>query len=194
MVISKKQQAANRRNAQRSTGPKTPEGKAAVCLNALTYGLRARNLLIGDENLADYHQLWAGLEFEWQPQTHTERHYLEQMSTSQWLLARTAASEQCIYAAGFRLDYRCALLDRLGRQRVRLERSFDSAMRELKQLQKERQARLQQQPAQPAQDALTAPPPLPKPSAPKVPPPAYVMSEAARDHPAFCSSTIPDSR
>src|ERR1022692_3847223 len=45
MLISDKQQEANRQNAQQSTGPKTPEGKAAVRLNALTYGLRARNLI-----------------------------------------------------------------------------------------------------------------------------------------------------
>ena len=46
MVISEKQQQANRQNAQQSTGPKTAEGKTAVRFNALTWGLRARSLML----------------------------------------------------------------------------------------------------------------------------------------------------
>ena len=65
MLISEKQQEANRQNAQQSTGPKTPEGKAAVRLNALTYGLRARNLILPNEDSEEYKQLWADLEAEW---------------------------------------------------------------------------------------------------------------------------------
>ena len=50
MIISDKQHEANRQNAQQSTGPNTSEGKAAVRLNALTYGLRARSILIFEED------------------------------------------------------------------------------------------------------------------------------------------------
>src|ERR1035441_7223185 len=99
MVISQKSQESNRKNAQHSTGPKTPEGKKAASLNAVPYGLRTRNLIITGENIADYWQLWDGLETEWQPETPTEHLYLEQMSTSQWLLARMARSEHRVYEA-----------------------------------------------------------------------------------------------
>jgi uncharacterized protein with NAD-binding domain and iron-sulfur cluster len=99
MLISEKQQKANRENAQHSTGPTTPEGRAAVRLNALTYGLRARSTLIDGEDPEEYKRLWAALEAEWQPQTCTERLYLEQMATSQWLLARIAGGESRIYEA-----------------------------------------------------------------------------------------------
>ena len=58
MVISDKHREANRQNAQHSTGPKTPEGKAAIRFNALTYGLRTRSTILEDENAADYSQLW----------------------------------------------------------------------------------------------------------------------------------------
>ena len=49
-MATRKQRAANRRNAQLSTGPKTPVGKAAVRLNALKHGLTAENATIFDED------------------------------------------------------------------------------------------------------------------------------------------------
>jgi hypothetical protein len=52
-MATRKQRAANRRNAQLSTGPKTPEGKAAVRLNALKHGLTAENAVIIGEEEAD---------------------------------------------------------------------------------------------------------------------------------------------
>ena len=77
--------------------PKTPEGKAAIRFNALTYGLRTRQTILERENAADYCQLWDELEADWQPQNRTERCYLETMVTSQWLLRRIAEGENQIY-------------------------------------------------------------------------------------------------
>src|ERR1019366_8851953 len=97
MIVSEKNQKSNRQNAQHSTGPKTPEGKAAIRFNALTCGLRTRATILERENAADYSQLWDELEAEWQPQNRTERCYLETLGTSQWLLARIADSERRVY-------------------------------------------------------------------------------------------------
>ena len=41
-MTSDKKVQANRRNALKSTGPNTPEGKAAVRLNALKHGLLSK--------------------------------------------------------------------------------------------------------------------------------------------------------
>jgi hypothetical protein len=183
-VISEKQQVANRQNAQHSTGPITPEGKAAVRLNALTYGLRARSTLIPGEDPEEYKRLWAALEAEWQPQTCTERLYLEQMSTSQWLLARIARGESQIYEANIRPEEQFPLLREVATQRTRLERSFTSALRELKQLQKERKA--QPRPQRQSKQTVQAQSPAQ--------PLSYVMSEGAGDHQAFCATVTPDSR
>ena len=45
---------ANRQNAQKSTGPMTAEGKAAVSQNAVKHGLFAAEAVISVENPADY--------------------------------------------------------------------------------------------------------------------------------------------
>ena len=48
---------ANRLNAQKSTGPKTPEGKAASSQNALTHGLTAKvHIVIPGEDHDDYNR------------------------------------------------------------------------------------------------------------------------------------------
>jgi len=54
--ISQKQLQANRRNALKSTGPKTAEGKAIVARNAMTNGLRAQNVLIEGESEEEFEQ------------------------------------------------------------------------------------------------------------------------------------------
>jgi len=187
MLISDKQQAANQKNAQRSTGPKTPEGKQAVRYNALTYGLRTRATVLPDEDVGDYYRLWNELQAEWQPQTRTELCYLETMVTCQWLLVRIAASEQRIYMRMPFDEQQFKMLGYVAKQRAQLERSFRTAIDDLKQSQKERRQQhalsREAQPAKPAQ-AVQAPPP----------PPAYVMSEGAEAHPVLCCPVTPDTR
>jgi len=180
MLISATQHAANQQNARLSTGPRTPAGKTAVRLNALKYGLRARDLLLPGEDPAEYQQLWDDLESDWQPQNRTERLHLEQMATSQWLLARMARGERLIYEADLPLEKQLALLREVSTQRARLERSFTSAMHALEQLQKQPAAHSQAKPA--AKDS--SPFELHR----------YNMSESTADHPALCAPTPADTR
>lgn len=181
MLISEKQHQANRRNAQQSSGPKTPGGKAAIRFNALTYGLRTRATILEHENAAEYSQLWDELEADWQPQNRTERCYLETMVTSQWLLKRVAESERRIYDSLPVGENMFKMLTYVMKQRAQLERSFRTAIADMKQSQKERQS----QPPAPSPQPQRAEP---------AQPPAYVMSEAAEAHPVFCAPTTPDTR
>jgi hypothetical protein len=133
-----KQIAANRLNARKSTGPKTPAGKAAVKLNGLRHGLRARTVILPGENADDFHQLCYDLEAEWQPQSRTEHFYLEQMAISQWKLTRIELAEKSIALQACAAQIQVPLLDRLWQAQCRLERSYARAQRELQRLQKSR--------------------------------------------------------
>src|SRR5204863_2313408 len=57
IMTSTKQIEANRRNSLKSTGPKTPEGKAVASLNNLRHGLRARTVVLPGEKSEEFHRL-----------------------------------------------------------------------------------------------------------------------------------------
>jgi len=191
MLISEKQQEANRQNAEHSTGPKTPEGKDAVRFNALTYGLRTRSTILPREDPEAYGKLWNELEADWQPQNRTEWCYLETLVTSQWLLARVADSESRIYQLVDFGEQQFRMLAFVAKQRAQLERSFRTAIDDLKKSKKERTAERTERPQPPTQPEKT---PAGPPTQSPVPSPEYVMSEAVEAHPVLCSPATPDSR
>src|ERR1700674_279475 len=112
---------ANRRNALKSTGPKTPEGKAAVSMNSLRHGLRARTVVLPGENREEFDQLCDDLQVEWHPQSRTEQFYLEQMAVSQWKLTRMEVAEVSIFEDVAASTTKLPLLDRLWQAECRLE-------------------------------------------------------------------------
>ena len=192
MVISDKQHQANCQNSQQSTGPKTEEGREEIRFNALTYGLRTRQTILPRENCAEYSQLWDELDADWQPQTRTERIYLETMVTSQWLLRRIAESERQIYTIP-NIEHRFKMLAYVAKQRAQLERSFRTAIADMKQSLQERKA-IQTQPPQTEPAAKPAPVPASKPAASQAPPPDYAMSEGAEAQPVSCAPAATDTR
>ena len=153
-----KQIEANRRNALKSTGPKTPEGKAAVSLNSLRHGLRACTVVLPGESREHFQQLCDDLEAEWQPQTRTEQFYLEQMAVSQRKLARMEKGEASIYQQASQAERQIPLLDRLWQAQSRMERSYARALRELQRLQQSRREPCAE-PAEPLSAQQPAPPP-----------------------------------
>src|SRR3954451_17274728 len=52
-MTSERQAEANRQNAQKSTGPRTPAGKAVVALNGIKHGLLSRECLLKGESEAE---------------------------------------------------------------------------------------------------------------------------------------------
>ena len=91
---SAKQIEANRRNALQSTGPKTLKGKQVSRLNALTHGLRAKEVVIaGQEDPAEFEAILRELREDWQPQGHTQTHLVEQIGLAEWRLRRVPRAE-----------------------------------------------------------------------------------------------------
>ena len=153
-----KQIEANRLNALKSTGPKTPEGKAVTKLNALRHGLRARTVVLPAEKSEDFHQLCNDLEAEWQPQSRTEQFYVEQMAVSQWKLTRVEVAEKSLLEQEFSAKSQIPLVDNLWQCQHRLERSYARAQRDLERLQNSRRRVVQpEKPAPAPQPAAAAP-------------------------------------
>jgi hypothetical protein len=88
MEISEKQLAANRANAAKSTGPKTPGGRRNSSRNATTHGLLANSILIEGESKPRFLQLIASLVNEFEPSTPSEHMLVETMAVARWRLRR----------------------------------------------------------------------------------------------------------
>ncbi len=80
--------AANRANAQLSTGPITPAGKATVSQNRCRHGLTGTFMVLPWEREEDFKQLAADLRSEHQPSTPTEKLLVDRMAQHYWLMQR----------------------------------------------------------------------------------------------------------
>ena len=159
-MATDRQIAANRRNAQKSTGPKTEAGKAASRNNALTHGFTAQNFALEIEDKPEFNQVRDGFLAEYEPATPTEFALVEQIAVAFWRLRRIRIVEAryldqrleyeaesaetrhgelddwglLAYAASEDLKCSSVLLN-LSRYEYRLERSFYKAIRELRAIQ-----------------------------------------------------------
>jgi hypothetical protein len=75
-------------NAQKSTGPATPEGKAKSSINRLTHGFASAQSIIPGESHEAFIALLDELLIEHQPASPTEEILVEKMAQTQWLTQR----------------------------------------------------------------------------------------------------------
>src|SRR5438445_8982540 len=96
--VSPKKLAANRRNATKSTGPRTPEGKQTVSQSALKnkHGC-SQSALLPNECDATYEIFEAELREDLRPRTALQWHLVSQISQILWKLQRTADTERHLY-------------------------------------------------------------------------------------------------
>jgi hypothetical protein len=96
-MVSEKQKQANIQNAQLSTGPVTPEGKAVVSRNAVKHGIFARDLVItagdGREDALEYQRLFTELKRDLVPVGRMEMLLVEKIAVNYWRLRRLVRYE-----------------------------------------------------------------------------------------------------
>ena len=84
----------NRANVQHSTGPRTPEGKAASSQNAFKHGLSIqRHAVLRDEDPALYAQFLAELREIYEPRSRREDLAVDDIAQCRWALARFDKAE-----------------------------------------------------------------------------------------------------
>ncbi len=90
-MTSERQIEANRQNAMKSTGPRTPEGKAVVALNSMKHGLLCREVLIQGENEADLVGFEKRLRAQLAPVGELELLLADRIVSTAWRLRRALA-------------------------------------------------------------------------------------------------------
>jgi hypothetical protein len=159
------QLAANHANAQLSTGPTSPDGKAKSSLNAVKTALTGQTVLLPTDDAAAYQSHIARLTAQWKAANQNEQTLVQFIADTEWRLLRIPGIEMGIYAVGrFKLaaqlaeiedqTLRAALIEaevfltyqrqlsNLSLQESRLRRNREKDTAALRQMQTERATRL----------------------------------------------------
>ena len=135
--------AANRANAQRSTGPRSPEGKHRSSQNAVAHGLTSRTAVLPSEDPAAYQLHCQQFRDEYQPKTPTETHLVQELADTAWRQNRIPLLEARLISGQDRLSITDAhrALATLGMHSQRLSRQFHKSLDQLRALQADRRDR-----------------------------------------------------
>jgi len=156
-MSSKLQIAANRRNASKSTGPRSIEGKAVSSRNSFKTGIYSESLIVEGEKGEDLNLLVNEYFTRFRPSTPEDRALVDALAHDEWLLRRFRRIEAQIFERRLeRLDLLChepgthnsgdAYLDLtqvfscLQRRINDTERSFHRALQQLQSRQPERES------------------------------------------------------
>jgi hypothetical protein len=96
-MSSLKQIEANRRNALKSTGPTTDEGKERSRCNAVRHGLTAETIIADLEDADDYQAFEAVIIADYDAQTAVERELVLRLASVLWRLRRAIGIESGIF-------------------------------------------------------------------------------------------------
>lgn len=96
-MTSPKKIESNRRNSQKSTGPRTHRGKAASRFNALQLGVFASSRLLPGENSADYNRAATDLLQDCRPTGAVQKIFADQIVGAFWRLRRIEHAEQTYF-------------------------------------------------------------------------------------------------
>jgi hypothetical protein len=145
VMASMVQTLANQANAQLSTGPRTPEGKARSSSNSTKEGFTGKSPVIGPDEDQLFAAYQAALLDDTHPEGALEEEFFQRLLIYGWNLRRARAAESRLLATvDLEDEVESARLIRVARYRRDLERSHDRALHELRHLQTQRAVLLQQ--------------------------------------------------
>jgi hypothetical protein len=96
-MSSLKQIEANRRNALKSTGPTTPEGKERSRCNAVRHGLTAETVIAALEDAEDYRAFEAAVIADYEAESAVERELVLRLASVLWRLRRATGIEAALF-------------------------------------------------------------------------------------------------
>ena len=168
-VLSDAKLAANRENAQKSRGPVTDAGKAAVRLNAYKTGLTGVTVVFPGDDFAFYAEHVRSYETQFEPVGPEESALVQSIADIRWRLNRVPSLEQAILTTGAidaiaenqslsepEAHMVLELVVRLHLHENRLARRREREVAELNRLQEARKAREEEKLAEAAQADLFA--------------------------------------
>jgi hypothetical protein len=114
-MTSFRQFEANRRNAQKSTGPKTEEGKRQSRRNAMRHGLCAETVIETVEDVDDYKGFEAAITADFDAETAVERELVLRLASLLWRIRRATAIETDLIRFQTEVVHKRRQYDRTGR-------------------------------------------------------------------------------
>jgi hypothetical protein len=140
-MSTNRQIIANRKNAQKCTGPTTENGKAKSSQNALKTGLDAKSEVLRFESLPDYEALIAAFHDRFQPTVPEDRALVDMLIRSEWLQRRYTAIDTAIWEHEFFKTGETSLgavflkseqaFERVGRRINWAQRNYQFALKQL---------------------------------------------------------------
>src|SRR3954464_11217987 len=96
-TVSDQKRRANRRNARKSTGPRTDEGKARSARNATSHGLYCAALVLPGESHELFHDLRQSYISTMKPQNLVELLIVDRLVAAAWKLRRLQEAEAMMH-------------------------------------------------------------------------------------------------
>jgi hypothetical protein len=96
-MMSLQRLEANRRNALRSTGPRTDDGKQRSRVNAVRHGLTAETVVGSLEDAEDYEAFEAAIIADYEAETTVARELVLRLASLLWRLRRANAIEADLF-------------------------------------------------------------------------------------------------
>ena len=138
MSTSAVQIEANRANAQQSTGPRTDEGKQRSSQNSLKHGVTAKSDVLRGENPDPFKRFGRAVMTELGPQGELEIRVAQNIVSIQWRLLRVQHQSDLICEIQPDPIKQLDALNKLAIYEQRLTRTFQAAMKQLRELQQHR--------------------------------------------------------